>query len=123
MTKKILVVDDEVEICAALSKFLHHRGYNVHMAHDGTSALERIREWKPDVVLLDVIMPGMSGIDVLKQLQEFSPPPAVVMTTAITDEELAKKTLALGAYDYITKPFNLSYLETVVLVKMAELLK
>jgi DNA-binding response OmpR family regulator len=123
MTKKILVVDDELEVCSALSKFLKHKGYDVNMANNGTSALERIREWKPDIVLLDIIMPGMSGIDVLEHLKGFDPSPAVVMTTAMTDEELAKKTLELGAYDYITKPFNLSYLDTVVLVKMAELLK
>ncbi len=119
---RILVVDDEVEVLGMLEAFLSAKGYTVHTAQSGRGALELVKEVRPHIVLLDIMMPEMSGIEVLKKIKAMDPAIGVVMATAIKDEELAKKTMELGAYDYIVKPFNLNYLENVLLVKMADIL-
>jgi len=119
---RILVVDDEEEVLNTLSKFLTLKGYDVYTAKDGLKAIEKVKEVRPHVVLLDIIMPGMSGIDTLKEIKKIDPRVGVIMATAVTDEELAKRTIQLGAYDYITKPFDLNYIETVLLVKIIEML-
>jgi len=120
--ERILVVDDEVEVCNTLKKFLASKGYEVYTALDGETAVSKTKEVRPHIVLLDIIMPGMGGIDTLKEIKKVDPTIGVIMVTAVTDEELAKRALELGAYEYITKPIDLNYLETVVMVKMVDLL-
>ena len=120
---KILVVDDEPEACDALKEFLSMKGYEVSTAQDGQAALRKLKKYRPQIVLLDVIMPGMNGIEVLQEIKKIDPEIGVIMVTVVTDEDQAKKTLELGAYDYITKPVDLNYLETVVLVKILDYLK
>ncbi|MHB9098124.1 MAG: response regulator [Syntrophales bacterium] len=115
---KILVVDDEVEVVRLLQDFLSSKGYEVATALNGAEALTKVREMKPDIVLLDIIMPGMGGIDTLKEIKRIDPTIAVIMVTAVVDEELANRAVKLGAFDYITKPINIDYLETCVMVKM-----
>ncbi len=120
--ERILVVDDEVEVCNVLKEFLGSKGYEVHTALDGSTAISKVKEVRPHIVLLDIIMPGMSGIDTLKGIKEVDPRVGVIMVTAVADQEVAKRAIGLGAYDYITKPMDLNYLETVVIVKIIELL-
>jgi len=120
--KKILVVDDEIEACNALREFLTLKGYEVDTALDGPTALSKIKEDKPHIVLLDMIMPEMGGVEVLKEIKKIDPDIGVIMVTVVTDHEQAKETLNLGAYDYITKPVDLNYLETVVMVKILDFL-
>jgi len=120
---KILVVDDEIEACNALKEFLEGKGYEVYTAHDGKTALDKLRELRPQLVLLDMIMPGMHGIEVLHEIKKIDPRIGVIMVTVVTDEEQAKKALRLGAYDYITKPVDLTHLETVVMVKILDYVK
>ena len=115
---KILVVDDEVEVVRLLKDFLTSKGYEVHTALNGAEAIALVKEVKPDIVLLDIIMPGMGGIDTLKEIKKIDPTTAVIMITAVIDEELANRAVKLGAFDYITKPINIDYLETCVMVKM-----
>jgi len=115
---KILVVDDEIEVVRVLKDFLTAKGYDVYTALNGARALELVNEVKPDIVLLDIIMPGMGGIDTLKEIKKIDPSTAVIMVTAVIDEELANRAVKLGAFDYITKPINIDYLETCVMVKM-----
>jgi DNA-binding response OmpR family regulator len=103
----VLIVDDEIEVCKALELFLTKKGYRVSIATDGTSALELVRENKPDIVLLDIIMPGMWGTDVLKQIKKIDPLINVIMTTAVGDENEVKKALKAGALDYLIKPLDL----------------
>lgn len=119
---RILVVDDEEEVLNTLKEFLTVKGYEVHTARDGLEAIEKMKEVRPHVVFLDIIMPGMGGIDALKEIKKIDPLVGVIMATAVTDEELGKRTLQLGAYDYITKPFDLNYIETVVLVKIIQIM-
>jgi DNA-binding NtrC family response regulator len=115
---KILVVDDEAEVVRLLQDFLTSKGYEVATALNGLEALAKVREMKPDIVLLDIIMPGMGGIDTLKEIKKIDPTIAVIMVTAVVDEELANRAVKLGAFDYITKPINIDYLETCVMIKM-----
>lgn len=116
--ERILVVDDEVEVCNVLEEFLTQKGFDVYKALDGPTALKKVKEVKPNVVLLDIIMPGMGGVEVLKEIQQINPSIGVIMTTAVRDHKLAKKTLEAGAYDYITKPVDFNYLEDVLMVMM-----
>jgi two-component system, NtrC family, nitrogen regulation response regulator NtrX len=115
---KILVVDDEAEIVGLLQDFLTSKGYEVATALNGVEALAKVKEMKPDIVLLDLVMPGMNGIDTLKEIKKIDPSIGVIMVTGVVDEELANRAVKLGAFDYIIKPINIDYLETCVMVKM-----
>lgn len=120
--ERILVVDDEMHIVRLLKKFLTSKTYDVYTATSGLEAIQKVKEVNPHIVLLDIIMPGMGGIDTLKEIKRVNPKIAVIMVTAVIDEELAKRALQLGADNYITKPFDLNYIENCVLVKMVQLL-
>ncbi|MBW1692374.1 MAG: response regulator [Deltaproteobacteria bacterium] len=120
---KILVVDDEIEACNALKEFLVVKGHEVYTAQDGKTALDNVQKLRPQLVLLDMIMPGMNGMEVLKGIKKIDPQIGVIMVTVVTNEAQAKKALELGAYDYITKPVDLNYLDTVVMVKVLDYLK
>ena len=120
--KKILVVDDEIAICNLLKDFLTSKGYEVYTALDGQTAITKVKQDRPHIVLLDIMMPGMDGIETLRAIKKVNPKVAVIMVTAIADNELGLRTLELGAYDYICKPFEVTYLEDVLTVKMIDIL-
>ena len=101
-----------------MQNFLTSKGYEVDTALNGAEALAKVKEKKPDIVLLDIMMPGIGGIDTLKEIKKIDPRIAVIMVTAVIDEELANRAVKLGAFDYITKPIDIDYLETCVMVKM-----
>lgn len=117
---RILVVDDEVEACNVLEEFLSSKGHEVYTALDGPTAISKVQEVKPQIVFLDMIMPGMGGMDVLREIKKLDPDVTVIMVTVVTDHEQAKKTLELGAYDYITKPVDLNYMENVIMVRLLD---
>jgi len=119
---RILIVDDELDICNILKDYFVFKGYDAHVAHDGRSAVNRVREIKPHVILLDVLMPGMGGIETLREIRKIDPVAGVIMVTAITDEETVGKARELGADDYIVKPFDLHYVETSVMGKISHAL-
>jgi DNA-binding NtrC family response regulator len=121
--KKILVVDDEIEACDVLKEFLISKGYEVDTALDGPTAIEKVKAVSPHIVLLDLIMPGMGGTEVLKEIKQIDPKIGVIMVTVVSEHEKAKETIDLGAYDYITKPVDLDYLETVLMVKILDLIE
>lgn len=104
-SKKILVVDDEPRMVQFVKMNLDLEGYITIEANDGFMALEKVRDHGPDLVLLDVEMPGMDGFTTLKRLREISDA-AVIMLTVRSDEEDRIKGLDLGADDYVTKPFS-----------------
>ncbi|MDY6854986.1 MAG: response regulator [Thermodesulfobacteriota bacterium] len=120
--ERILVVDDEPEVCNALNEFLSSKGYEVYTALDGISAIKKVKEVRPHIVLLDVIMPGMGGIDTLQEIKKIDSKIGIIMITAVADHELAKRAIDIGAYSYITKPLDLNYIETVVMVKILDFL-
>lgn len=106
MGKKVLIVDDEMLIVKGIKFALEHDGMEVFTAYDGTTALESIRNNEYDIVLLDVMLPGLSGYEVCQQVREFSMVPIIMLTAKSADMD---KILGLeyGADDYITKPFNI----------------
>lgn len=118
---RLLIVDDELAICDFLRAFFVHRNYDVRTACSGEEALQTAESFRPRIVLLDVRMPGLSGIDVLEQLRQRQPDVNVIMITAVVDEGLMERARQLGALDYINKPFSLDYLERDVLQKIGHL--
>ncbi len=102
---KILLVDDDVELCTLLQELLVRDGYTVEAAHTGRDGLERARSVNPDLVVLDVMLPGIDGFEVLRQLRKTSQTP-VLMLTARGDDVDRIIGLELGADDYLAKPFN-----------------
>lgn len=117
--EKILVVDDEEPVRRLLVEFFSRKGFSVQAAKNGEEAVQMVEKIKPSVVLLDMRMPGMDGLVTLKKIREIAPEVGVVMATAVQDEEIAKEASALGAYHYVLKPFDLQYLELVVLTRLA----
>ena len=119
----ILVVDDELSIRESLSGWLEQDDYEVETAEDGPTALSRTQEKHYDIMLLDVKMPQMDGITVLKQLKDNDPETAVVMMTAHGAIQDAVEAMKLGAYDYLLKPFDLEELSLTIekLVQMQTL--
>jgi len=116
--KKILIVDDEPEIVEVLQRFLRLKQYDVITAANGTEAIEKVREEHPEVVLLDINMPGKNGLEVLTEIRALAPRIGVIMVTAQSDEESGRYALSHGAFDYITKPFDFEYLQKVLWWKL-----
>lgn len=102
---KILVVDDEPSITNLVSAYLKPEGYEVYVASDGNAGLKAARAFKPDLVILDVMLPGMDGIELLSRLRRESDI-YVIMLTARTEETDKIVGLSVGADDYVTKPFS-----------------
>ncbi len=102
---KILIVDDETAILNLVSAYLKPEGYEVYTATDGPSALQAARTYQPDLIVLDVMLPGMDGVEVLTRLRRESDV-YVIMLTAKTEETDKIVSLAVGADDYVTKPFS-----------------
>lgn len=115
---KILVVDDEVKPCEILKRFLERKGYEIFTSNNGKVALEKVKNEKPDIILLDIRMPEMDGIEVLKRVREFDKDVSIIMVTAIKDEEVSEEALKAGADGYINKPIDLNHLEESVLVDL-----
>lgn len=105
MTARILVVDDDVALAEMISIVLRGEGYSPHQAFDGQEALTQIPDVKPDLILLDVMLPGLDGIEVCTRIREFSGVP-IIMLTAKGDTTDVVKGLESGADDYVVKPFN-----------------
>jgi DNA-binding response OmpR family regulator len=103
--KKIMVVDDEEHIVELVDLYLGKEGFLVVSALDGVSAVEKYREERPDLVILDIMLPGMDGLDVLREIRKVSQVP-VIMLTARESEVDKVVGLELGADDYLTKPFS-----------------
>jgi two-component system, OmpR family, response regulator RegX3 len=106
-TPRILVVEDEASYIEALTIGLDREGFDVIVANDGAEAITLFDQHSPDAVLLDVMLPGMSGIDVCRVLRSKSPSVAIVMVTARTSEIDVVLGLELGADDYVTKPYRM----------------
>jgi DNA-binding response OmpR family regulator len=105
MAQTILVVDDEPQLVKVLRGYLEQAGFRVVTAHDGSMALTQYKHEKPDLILLDLNMPGLDGIDVARRLRATSSVP-IIMVTARVEETDRLIGLELGADDYVTKPFS-----------------
>ncbi|HSB43254.1 MAG TPA: sigma-54 dependent transcriptional regulator [Methylomirabilota bacterium] len=116
---KILVVDDEPEIRSLLVAVLQGKGFEVVGAEDGAAALQQVQRERPAVILLDLTMPRMGGMDALPEIKRLDPEVPVIICTAHTDLATAVRAMKLGAYDYLTKPFDIELL-TLTLERAVE---
>lgn len=108
MPAKVLIVDDEANIVISLEFLMQQAGYEVAVARNGEEALEQIENFRPDLILLDVMLPGVNGFDVLQRVRQqagFHELPVIMLTAKGREVEVTKG-LALGANAYITKPFS-----------------
>ena len=106
--KQMLIVEDERDICDCLEQFFSAKGFAVASAFSAEEALERLKAAAPDVILLDILLPGLSGIELLKRAKALHPSARVIMVTALDQDDLRREAYFLGAAGYVTKPFNFS---------------
>jgi DNA-binding NtrC family response regulator len=111
---KVLVAEDEVHLGQILSNFLAGRGYAVQAVTDGRAALEALRAEAYDVALLDIVMPELDGLEVLKQVRADADPPEVIIITGNGTIETAISAMKLGAYDYMAKPYRMAEIDVLV---------
>ncbi|MFN8169344.1 MAG: response regulator transcription factor [Candidatus Nanopelagicales bacterium] len=102
---KVLVVDDEVPLAKVVASYLEREGFAVDLAHDGPSAVEQARSLRPDLIVLDLMLPGFDGVEACRQIRTFTDA-YVIMLTARDDETDKVVALSVGADDYIVKPFS-----------------
>ena len=120
---KILVLDDETGTCEQLRDFFSYRGYKVFGATEGEEAVSIIKKEKPQILLLDIRMPGINGLEVLKQAKEINDKAKVVIITALAEEDKKSEALKLGADEYIAKPFSYEKIEGLIIKMVNEVIK
>ncbi|MCL6452725.1 MAG: response regulator [Alicyclobacillus sp.] len=114
MAKKILVVDDQFGIRVLLEEVLHQEGYEVFQAPNGQVALEIVRTQSPDLILLDMKIPGMDGLEILHNIRKLGVDTKVIMMTAYGELDLIQEAMEMGALDHFTKPFDIDELRKAV---------
>jgi DNA-binding response OmpR family regulator len=115
----IMVVDDDAEVREMLALHFRAAGHAAVTAGSGTLAVEMARRARPDVVLVDILMPGMDGIETLRQLLPLLPGAGFIMISGANDRSLAERALEMGALDYVGKPFAFDYLDRIVQLHIA----
>ena len=114
MSARILVVDDEEIVIRSCLRILEGNGYEIDVAHDGHEALRKVESNTYDVMILDIMMPNLGGMEVLRRVKETHPDIDVIMITGLSQIETAVQAMKLGAFDYISKPFEPDELKLVV---------
>jgi DNA-binding NtrC family response regulator len=114
MKPSILIVDDEETSRFILREALTKRGYVVDEAGDAAAGLRKVRQRQFDLILLDIQMPGMSGIEAISKFKDVDPSVIIIMTTALGSKEMVMDAIARGAYDYFVKPFRMEEMEVIV---------
>ena len=118
-TGRVLVVDDNAEVRKMLEDALTALGYRTRTVADGAAAVRAVIDESPDVVLLDVYMPGLSGVGALPTIVALAPHAKVIMISGVANEDVLKRSLAFGAHDYVTKPFEISSLSRALETALA----
>jgi len=106
--RRMLIVDDEVAICECLEDFFAARGFNVATVFSGEEALSCLDSSEVDVLLLDINLPGLQGLEVLRRVKQAHPRIKVIMVTGLTDPDLKNTAKRCGASGFVTKPFDFS---------------
>lgn len=106
--KRIIIVDDDIGMSETIKDILDELGYDVNVANDGYKAIEMIKKKFYNVVLMDIKMPGINGVETFKKIKEISSSERVIMMTAYSVEDLIKEALNEGAYGVIHKPFDIN---------------
>ncbi|HDY71056.1 MAG TPA: sigma-54-dependent Fis family transcriptional regulator, partial [Nitrospirae bacterium] len=117
MAIRVLIVDDEEPVRRLLSKELKRKGYETDTAEDGSAALHKIRKTNYDIVLLDIVMPGLDGLALMKKVKADPASPAIIVLTGRATVDTAVEAMKNGAYDYLTKPYKLE--ELVIIINRA----
>ena len=112
--RRLLVVDDEEKICHLMREYFSQKGFEVRTVCRGDEAVALAGIFRPDVVVLDLLMPGLNGAETLKQLKAMQPIPKIIMFSAADHEDVSKGALALGADFYICKPADLRQIEILI---------
>ena len=120
---KMLAVDDETEICGYIKDFFEKRGHKVFTAVNSKDALSILEKDMPRIVFLDIIMPDINGLELLKKIREKDKQVKVIMVSMAGDPSNIEEAYKLGADGFISKPFSTDYLEEVVMKKIQELVK
>ena len=115
---RILVVDDEIAIVDILKSFLEDKEHKVYTAYDGVEAVEMVKKERPHIVLLDIYLPKMDGIEALQTIRKFDETIGIIIMTGFREKDVAQKAIELGAFDYINKPFDFDYLERALDTKL-----
>lgn len=106
--RQMLIVEDERDIYDCLQQFFSTRGFSVASAFSGEEALDLLQEQVADVILLDILLPGLSGIEVLRRVRELYPNARVIIVTALDQENIREQAHHYGAVGFVTKPFDFS---------------
>jgi CheY-like chemotaxis protein len=121
---RVLIVDDDPEWCAMLGEFMGGLGYRTESVSDSLAAIRGVTDAPPDLILLDIEMPGLSGVDALPRLRSVAPGVKVIMVSGTKSARTAKRALVHGAFDYVVKPVDFDYLaksiETALQMKQLE---
>lgn len=118
MRRPILVVDDQEEICRLLAESLTLEGFKVAMARSGSEALARVEQEPPDLIILDLVMPEMDGLETLRRIRERVGDVKVVVLTAYGTAQRAREAMSLGVREFLGKPFDLDRLLRIVAEEM-----
>lgn len=116
---RVLIVDDEAEIRELLQEYLTRRGHDVATAGDGAEALQEIDRYRPHLMLLDLVMPGTDGLEVLRRLKAQAKKPGIIIVTALDDPGIAEQARSLGTFDYLIKPIDLDQLDVSIRAQVA----
>lgn len=116
----IMVVDDNADMLDLLAHFFETKGHRVLTALDAEEGLKKVRAERPDLILMDIMMPRVHGVEALRQVKALDASIKVIMITAVDDKDIAEEALASGASDYVTKPIDLQYLDTIVTFALFE---
>jgi DNA-binding response OmpR family regulator len=114
MLPAILVIEDETTLAKNIRTYLIRYGFDVHIANTGTDGLKEFERFKPDIVLLDIHLPDIDGLEVLEKLRSLDAQAKVIMITGESNVKVAVAAMKVGAYDYLSKPIGLKELKLVV---------
>lgn len=117
---KLLIVDDELDVREFAKNFFTKRNIECFTASSGEEAIEIVKSQRPSLVLLDIKMNGLNGLDTLSQIRQIDNTIKVIMVTGVEEDSVANKAKQMGAFDYIHKPLVLAELEKVVLAELAK---
>ncbi len=108
--RRVLIADDDATVRLVLEDFLGQHGFVTRSVGDAAGAFRAVMQEMPDVLLLDIAMPGLSGVEIIRAIRAVSRDVKIIMVSGITDVEASHRALAYGAFDYITKPVDMDYL-------------
>ncbi|MBI4231963.1 response regulator [Candidatus Peregrinibacteria bacterium] len=120
---KVLIIDDEIDLCKLFKKILRHEGYTVYAAQSGTGGIKINEKSNPELIILDLKMPEMSGIETLRRIRKKDKDVIVIILTGYGDAETIRNAADLNVYDYMSKPFNIEMILKIIREALAPMEK